>query len=125
MRLGHPSQRVLRIALLTALAVVVHGYHLGPDDGAVYLPAVLKVIHPGLYPYGAEFFQSHARLSLFTAVVGASARLSRLSPDWIIFLWHLATIFAFLFAAWQLAAVCFYSARARWSAMLSITVLLT
>src|SRR5271168_3062918 len=125
MRLGQPSQPVLRIALLTALAVAVHGYHLGTDDGAVYLPAVLKIIHPGLYPYGAEFFEAHTKLSLFTTVVGATARLSRLSPDWVIFLWHLATIFAFLFAAWQLAFVCFRSARARWSAMLLITMLLT
>src|SRR5271168_1629422 len=125
MRLGQPSQPVLRIALLTALAVAVHGYHLGTDDGAVYLPAVLKIIHPGLYPYGAEFFEAHTKLSLFTTVVGATARLSRLSPDWVIFLWHLATVFAFLFAAWQLAFVCFCSARARWSAMLLITMMLT
>src|SRR5271170_1976270 len=115
MRVGRQSQPVLPLTLLTVLAVTVHGYHLGTDDGAVYLPAVLKAIHPGLYPYGAEFFESHARLSLFTTLVGASARLSHLKPDWVIFLWHLATIFAFLFAAWQLAALCFYSARARWS----------
>jgi hypothetical protein len=115
----------LRLALLTALAVAVHGYHLGTDDGAVYLPAVVRSIHPDLYPYGAEFFQSHASLSAFTAVVGATARLFHLSIEWTIFLWHLLAVFVFVLAAWRLASVCFDSARARWSAVLLSSLTLT
>src|SRR5271168_329736 len=89
-----------RLALLTAVAVAAHGYHFGTDDGAVYLPAVVQSIHPGLYPYGAEFFESHASLSAFTALVGASARTLHLTVEWTIFLWHILTIFVFLLAAW-------------------------
>ena len=112
-----PSAPFLRLALLTAVAVAVHGYHFGTDDGAVYLPAVVHSIHPELYPYGAEFFESHADLSIFTAVVGASARFFHLNVEWTVFLWHLLTVFAYLLAAWRLASVCFDSARARWSAV--------
>ena len=109
---------LLRLTLLTVVAVAVHGYHFGTDDGAVYLPAVVQSIHPDLYPYGAEFFESHASLSGFTALVGASARVLHLNVEWTIFLWHVLTIFVFLLAAWRLTSVCFESARARWSAVL-------
>jgi hypothetical protein len=103
----------------------VHGYHFGADDGAVYLPAVVHSIHPKLYPYGAEFFKSHADLSIFTAVVGASAGFFHLSVEWIVFLWHLLTVFVYLFAAWSLACVCFDSARARWTSIALSAMVLT
>lgn len=122
---GRDSTPWLRLALLTAVAIVVHGYHFGTDDGAVYLPAIVHAIHPNLYPYGAEFFESHASLSAFTALVGASARLLHLSVEWTVFLWHIVTVYLFLIAAWRLACVCFESAHARWSAVLLISLTLT
>jgi hypothetical protein len=120
-----PSAPLPCLALLTAVAIAVHGYHFGTDDGAVYLPAVVHSIHPDLYPYGAEFFESHAGLSIFTALVGASARFFHLNVEWTVFLWHLLTVFAYLFAAWRLASVCFDSTRARWSAVILSAMLLT
>ncbi len=120
-----PSAPLLRLALLTAVAICVHGYHFGTDDGAVYLPAVVHAIHPNLYPYGAEFFKSHADLSVFTAVVGASARLFHLNVEWTLFLWHLLTVFIYLLAAWRLACACFESARAHWSAVVLSAMVLT
>ena len=47
-----------RLGAITALAVLVHGYHLGVDDSAIYVPAIKQVADPGLYPFGAEFFLS-------------------------------------------------------------------
>ncbi len=120
-----PAIPILRLALLTAAAVAVHGYHFGAGDGAVYLPAVVHSIHPGLYPYGAEFFESHASFSAFTALVAATARLSHVSIEWTIFLWHMLTVFAFVLAAWRLASVCFDSTRARWSAVILSALTLT
>ena len=120
-----PSASLIGLALLTAVAIAVHGYHFGTDDGAVYLPAVVHSVHPDLYPYGAEFFESHADLSIFTAVVGASARFFHLTVEWTVFLWHLLSVFAYLLAAWRLASVCFESARARWSAVVLSAMVLT
>src|SRR5258708_27290162 len=98
-----------------ALAVLVHGYHLGVDDSAIYVPAIKRVADPHLYPFGAEFFMSHAHLSFFAELVGGSARLTHLPIDVVIFAWHLGTIFLLLLAAWQLLGCCFESTHARWS----------
>src|SRR5437899_12378430 len=79
---------IFRLLLITSLAVLVHGYHLGVDDSAIYVPAIKRVADPNLYPFGAEFFMSHAHLSIFAGLVGGSARLTHLPIDTVIFGWH-------------------------------------
>ena len=114
-----PSARdplvALRLAMIAALAVLVHGYHLGVDDAAIYVPAIKRVADPTLYPFGAEFFMSHAHLSFFPELIGGSARLSHLPIDAVIFAWHVASVFLLMLAAWRLLGCCFESASARWS----------
>src|SRR4051794_35458167 len=95
------------LGAITLLAVLIQGYHLGVDDSAIYVPAIKRVSDPALYPFGAEFFMSHAHLSIFAALVGGSARLSHLPIDLTIFLWHVASIFLLLLAAWHLLDCCF------------------
>src|SRR5260370_670855 len=72
------TARALALLLVTVLAVLIHGYHLGVDDAAIYVPAIKSVADPTLYPFGSEFFMSHAHLSFFPDIVGESARLTRL-----------------------------------------------
>jgi Domain of unknown function (DUF6798) len=108
------------LLLMAFAAVLVHGYHLGADDAAIYVPAVKKVADPTLYPFGSEFFLSHAHLSLFSNIVGGSARLTRLPADTAIFAWHIAGIFLLLAACWKLAGVCFESRHARWAAVATV-----
>jgi hypothetical protein len=123
-----PSARdplvALRLALIAALAVLVHGYHLGVDDAAIYVPAIKRVADPTLYPFGAEFFMSHAHLSFFPELIGGSARLSHLPIDAVIFAWHVAGVFLLLLAAWRLLGCCFENSSARWSgvALLAATL---
>jgi hypothetical protein len=107
------------------LAVLIHGYHLGVDDAAIYVPAIKSVADPTLYPFGSEFFMSHAHLSFFPDIVGESARLTRLPIDFVIFGWHAAGIFLLLLASWQLASVCFLKNSARWSSVLFLATLLS
>jgi hypothetical protein len=97
--------------------VLVHGYHLGVDDAAIYVPAIKKAADPALYPFGGEFFLSHAHLSLFPNLVGGSARLLRIPADVAIFAWHVIGVFLLVWAAWRLAGACFDSPRARWAAV--------
>lgn len=113
------------IGVLTLGALAIHGYHLGVEDGEIYIPAARKLLHPGLYPYASEFFLSHERLSLFAPIVAASARLTHLSLDWSAFLWYLVTLYATLAGSWLLASVCFTSERARWCAVLVMTAVMT
>ena len=103
------------LGAITGLAVLVHGYHLGVDDAAIYVPAIKRVADPELYPFGAQFFLSHAHLSIFSDLVGGSARLSHLPIDLVIFVWHIGSIFLLLLAAWRLLGSCFQSSYARWS----------
>jgi hypothetical protein len=115
---------VIRLALLTAAALAVHGYHLGVEDGEIYVPAARKLLHPDLYPYAAEFFQAHERLSLFAPILAWTARLTHMPMDWTIFFWYVASLFLTLAACWMLAAVCFDPPRARWCSILVITAVL-
>ena len=112
------------LGAITALAVLVHGYHLGVDDSAIYVPAIKRVADSKLYPFGAQFFLSHAHLSIFSDLVGGSARLTHLPIDLVIFVWHVAGIFLLLAAAWRLLGACFESPCARWSgvALLAATL---
>ena len=122
-----PDQRppFLRLALATAAAVCIHGYHLGVEDGEIYIPAAKKLLHPNLYPYATEFFESHEHLSLFAPILAWTARLTHLSMDWTVFLWYVATIFLLLVSCWMLAAICLNAARARWCGVLVIAAVLT
>ncbi len=107
-----------RLISITLAALVIHGYHMGVEDGEIYIPAARKLLHPNLYPYATEFFLSHERLSLFAPIVAWTARIAHLSTDWSAFLWYLVTLFATFAGCWLLAATCFRSVRARWCAVL-------
>src|ERR1700676_725260 len=98
---------VLSRTAVAFVALLVHGYHLGVDDAEIYIPAIKHAADPGLYPFGSEFFMSHAHLSLFPDLVGYTARLTHLPIDFVIFSWHVACIFLLLLASWQLLRACF------------------
>ena len=115
----------LRLALITVIAVGVHGYHLGVDDAAIYVPAIKRVADAALYPFGSEFFMSHARLSWFSNLVGGSARLSGVPIDMAIFLWHGIGIYLLLLAGWRLSGACFENQYARWSGVGLLAALLS
>jgi hypothetical protein len=89
------------------------------------VPAIKKVADPSLYPFGSEFFMSHAGLSLFPNLVGETSRLTHIPVDTVIFLWHIASIFLLLLAAWQLLGVCFVSLPARWGGVALLAAILS
>jgi hypothetical protein len=115
MKLYQPPNAALRLSLIALIAVLVHGYHLGVDDAEIYVPAIKHAADPELYPFGSEFFMSHAHLSLFPDLVGYSGRLTHLPIDFVIFSWHVGCIFLLLLASWQLVRACFLNDAARWS----------
>lgn len=121
-----PAVRVpfVRLILLTLGALLVHGYHVGVEDGEIYLPAVRKLLHPHLYPYASQFFLSHEHLSAFAPFVAFTARIAHLSADWAAFLWYNLLVFATLAAGWVLLSLCFRSPRARWCGVLLFTAVM-
>jgi hypothetical protein len=110
---------------LTAAAVLIHGYHLGTDDAGIWVPAIKQAADPSLYPFGGEFFQAHAHMSLFPALLGWCARLTHLPADLVIFGCYVVGIFLLLGASWQLLAACFKSERARWGGVALLAALLS
>jgi hypothetical protein len=116
---------ILRLSLITFLAVFIHGYHLGVDDAAIYVPAIKKAADPSLYPFGSEFFVSHAHLSFFPDLVGDSAKFTHLPINLVIFLWHVTGIFLLLLGSWQLLCACFQNDYARWSGIALLACVLS
>jgi hypothetical protein len=100
---------------LAVCAVLIHGYHLGTDDAAIWVPAIKQAADPSLYPFGGEFFLMHAHFSLFPLLLGSFARVTRLPIDDVIFLCHLLGVFLLLLASWRLLSACFERDRARWA----------
>jgi hypothetical protein len=123
--LSTPRFPAARLGLVTLAALLIHGYHLGVEDGEIYIPAARKLLQTDLYPFGSEFFLSHEGLSLFAPIVAGSARLAHISLDWSVFFWYLITLFATIAGCWTLAAAVFHSSRARWSAVLVMAAVMT
>lgn len=115
----------LVLFLLTVAAIVVHGYHPAAEDAEIYVPQIKKLLNPSLYPFGSEFFQAHARLTLFPNLVAASVRLTHLSLDAALFIWQFAAIFLVLLACRRIASKCFPTEPGRWAAVTMVATMLT
>jgi hypothetical protein len=123
-------KRIAGLLLLSAVALLIHGYHPYAEDSEIYLPGVLKILNPSLFPANAEFFGEHAGHTLYPNLIAFSVRATHLPLPWIAFLWHVISIFLLLAASWRLASALFASQSlpdelARWGAVASITALLT
>jgi hypothetical protein len=130
------DQRILHVKrtggllLLTAVALLIHGYHPYAEDAEIYLPGVLKILNPGLFPAHAEFFGEHAGHTLYPNLIAFSVRATHLPLPWVAFLWHLMCIFLLLAASWRLASVLFEGAGAEnesacWGSAALMAALLT
>jgi len=113
------------LLLLTAAALLTHGYHPYAEDAEIYLPGVERTLNPALFPVGREFFQSHASMTLFPNLVAFSFRLTHLPFEVGLLVWHVASIFLLLLSCWQLSGILFSSANARWGSVCLIAGLLT
>lgn len=126
-----PKLKTLAILLLlTAAALLVHGYHPFAEDAEIYLPGVEKILDPALFPAGQEFFLSHASLTIFPNLVAWSLGRTHWPMPAGLFVWHVTSIFFLLLACWELAGLLFGNGRpanprARWGAVCLVAALLT
>jgi hypothetical protein len=107
---------------LTVVSILIHGYHFGQQDAAIYVPAIKKILQPSLYPYDAQFFLAQTRWMLFPQAVAWTVQATRVSLEWVVMLWHVGSIFLLLLAAWMVAGSCFPERRMRWSAVAMLCV---
>jgi hypothetical protein len=113
------------LLVLTAVALLIHGYHPYAEDSEIYLPGVLKILNPSLFPANAEFFGQHAGHTLYPNLIAVSVRATHLPLPWAAFLWHLISVFLLLAATWRLASALFEDERAHWAAVALMAALLT
>ncbi len=116
---------LLGLALLTAASVLVHGYHLGLEDQAIYLPGIEKAIDPHLFARDADLFLPQTRPTMMTPLIAACVRISHLSLETVVFLAQVASLFALLWGCWCVARRCFRSVEACWAAVALVAALLT
>lgn len=118
-------KQIAVLLLLTAGAILVHGYHPYVEDAEIYVPGIKKALDPSLYPFNDGFFASHARLTLFPNLIAASIRMTHLPFDWALLVWHFFSIFLLLLGCWHIGRLCFRSARAQWGGVALVASLLT
>ncbi len=116
---------LLFLALLTVGAILVHGYHPWAEDAAIYLPGVEKLLNQRLFPFNAQFVNSHAHLTLFPDLIASSVRVTHLPLPYALFFWHLASIALLLFACWELTGRCFIGRAGRYAGVALVAALLT
>jgi hypothetical protein len=112
------GQRLLRTLAIASLILLVHGYHYGVEDEAIYLPAVKQILNPSLYPHDSRFFAAQTGFTAFPALMAFLSRGSHLPVRATFFLVHCFSVVAFVWVLGLLAAKIFPEARSRWAAVL-------
>ena len=115
----------LFLALFALAALFIHGYHLGIEDQAIYLPGVRYDLNHSLYPHDAEFFLPQVRPTLIDEIVAVTSKITHLGVAGSVFFWHLLSIYLLLAAALRLSRRCFERERQAWAALALLTVLFT
>ncbi|NYF80838.1 hypothetical protein [Granulicella arctica] len=113
------------VTLLTAFALLVHGYHPYAEDGGLYAAGIEHLLDPALFPHSAAFVEAHLRFSVFAPVTAALVRILHLSLPAVLLLLHLSSIWSTLFALWLLAARCYATRTARAGAVTLMAAWLT
>lgn len=113
------------LALLTAGAILVHGYHLGVEDQAIYLPGIIKSLNPGLFPIDSDLFLPQTRSTFLIQFVVTSVHLTGVTLETAVFAWQVVSLFLLLFAARRFACRCFATPEARWGAVGLLAALMT
>ena len=124
-RAARPSLKELALlAALSLAALLVHGYHGAAEDAEIYVPGILKLLRPSLFPYNDQFFASHAGMTLFPHLIAGTVTLFHLHVGAALLAWQVVSIFLLLLASWRIARLCF-TGSAVWSAVALVAAMLT
>ena len=115
----------LALAGLTLAALLIHGYHFAIEDQAIYLPAIRKLLDPGLYPHDSAFFLPQTSATLFGNLIAFLVRCTHLSCAAVLFIVYLLSVYLILLACLKLSRRLFHEPHAHWAAVCLIASLLT
>ena len=118
-------KNMARLLGLTALAMLVQGYHPGLEDDAYYLAAIKNNLNPALFPHDADFFRVLFQATAFDKLIALSIRWTHIPLAWGLFFWQCAAIFLMLWGCFRIARRCFEQEYEQWAAVAMVAVLLT
>jgi hypothetical protein len=114
-----------RLLGLTALAMLVQGYHPGLEDDAYYLAAIKNNLNQALFPHDADFFRVLFQATVFDKLIAFFLRFTHIPLPWGIFFWQCAATFLVLWGCWRIARRCFDETNEQWAAVALVAALLT
>lgn len=118
-------KNIARLLGLTALAMLVQGYHPGMEDDAYYLAAIKNNLNPALFPRDADFFRVLFQATAFDKLIALSIRWSHIPLAWGLLFWQCAAIFLMLWGCLRIAQRCFDQEYEQWAAVAMVAALLT
>lgn len=118
-------KEVFLVLLLSAVALLVHGYHLGIEDEAIYLPAIKQHLDPGLYPFDSPFFQAQTKFTLYDEMIALLVRATAVPVNFVLFGFHFLSIFLVLLGCFLISRECFRDRCAQWASVALVAALLT
>ena len=118
-------KNLARLLGLTALGMLVQGYHPGLEDDAYYLAAIKNNLNPALFPHDADFFKVLFQATAFDKLIALSVRWTHIPLAWGLFLWQCAATFLVLWGCWRIARRCFDKEYEQWAAVALVAALLT
>jgi hypothetical protein len=91
----------MRLALLalTALTLLLNGYHPLAEDGGLYVAGVQLTLNPTLFPHYTVFVSEHLHFSVFAPVLAFLVHHTHLSLTWILLLTDLFSLWLTFYAA--------------------------
>jgi hypothetical protein len=113
------------LLLLTALGMLVQGYHPGAEDDGVYLAAIKNDLNPALYPHDADFFRVQLQATIFDKLIAGSVRLTHLPVGSAILAWQFISVLLILWGCLRICRRIFEEPHAQWAAVALIAALLT
>ena len=117
--------RALTLAGITLIAILIHGFHPYADDAGIYVSGVVQALHPGRFGPSAPFIAAYTHLSIFSWLVAALVRLTRLPISAVLLVFQFGGIWLLLYGSRQIARKCFVSEAASWGAVAMVAVCLT
>jgi hypothetical protein len=99
---------------LSAVTFLLLGYHPFAEDAGMYICAVKRILHPGLYAAAAPFVDAYVHRTAFPWLLASLVRLSGLPLEWVMFLAQATLLWLLVYSLYRLARLCFHSQSASW-----------
>lgn len=90
------------LLVISAMAILIHGYSFSGGDQTIYVPAVLQKINPKLYQHDSITKAPEKDLSVFFTIMASIVRTTSTDIEWVYILLYFVVHYWFIFSAYSL-----------------------